>query len=135
MAEKEAELDILSKLREQKRISNKKYYNKKKQEEKQEIKTINKDIECTPKEEIKMDTNQDSINGDEWSDWCYETIKGGFQMVAQTLIQTSITIAIPAILMLLRQQSMTTPLITSSVQASKQQEKDTKQQITSLSLL
>ena len=44
-------------------------------------------------------------------------------MITQILIQTSMVLAIPALLMWLKSQNTTTPLLASSVQPSKQQEK------------
>ncbi len=106
------------------KISNQKYYNKikqEKQEPQQENKIINNNIECITKEE-------------DWSDWWWETGIGSLKMIGQTLIQSITTITVPAIIMWMIPRT-STPLITSSAQASKQQEKLTQQQPTSLSSL
>ncbi len=115
------------------KISNQKYYNKKKQDN-QEIKSdpiINK-IECTTKEEIKIEPNNDSSD---WSDWWWETGKGSLSMLMQTLIQTITTIAVPAMLMWMmpRQQMIQntiTPSTSTSAPQSRQQQQRTDQQQT-----
>ena len=114
------------------KLSNQKYYNKKKQDN-QEIKSdpiINK-IECTPKEEIKI-LQEDSSD---WSDWWWETTIGTFKMLGQTLIQSFTTIAVPALIMWMMPRQNIPQQITSSSQVPlRQSEKDTKQQQTVSSL-
>ena len=128
---------------ESRKLSNKKYYDKikqdqdkikqdqdKKQEQNKILKNKKKILdnikEC--QNEIKQQETKEEYN------WLYETIIGGIQMMGQTLIQAGMTMSIPLIIMYLK-PNITTPLISTSQQVSKQEEKSIQQPITSLSSL
>ncbi len=134
LTEKEAEL---RKIKEQKRNSNKKYYeNKKLNEIKEEKEPENKILETENKNknniiETSCQTEEQTKESDAWNEWWWNTVSGTGSMILQTLIQSLATIAVPAILMyLIPRQS-----ITSSAQQSKPHTRDTQPQITSLSSL
>ena len=128
MTENATENAELRKIKERKRISDKKYYDKKKQEINSD--TIINKIECavTPLKEIEVTKNID------WFEWLWVTTIGGLQMMGQTIIQAGMTMSIPLIIMYLKPNT-TTPLITTSQQVLKQEEKSIQPQITSLSSL
>ena len=117
------------------KLSNQKYYNKKKQEQETEIKTepiINKK-ECI-KENIKP-LEEDSSD---WSDWLYDTGKGAFQMIMSTLIQSGATLILPLIISILIPRPGTNstimPSTSTSAQQPRQQQEHTDQQQTVSSL-
>ena len=126
---KNDKIQELEKIKERKRISDKKYYDKIKQEKLNSDHIINK-IECAviPSKEIEVIKNID------WLEWLWTTTIGGLQMMGQTIIQATMTMSIPLIIMYLKPNT-TTPLITTSQQVLKQEEKSIQPQITSLSSL
>ena len=138
LTDKEAEL---RKIKEQKRNSNKKYYeNKKLNEIKEEKEPENKILETENKNknnniETPCQTENNIINeSSDWSDWLWDTMKGTGAMVIQTLVQMSVTLSLPLLISMLIPRT-TPPLITSSAQQSKPHTRDTQPQITSLSSL
>ena len=145
LTDKEAEL---RRIKEQKRTSNKKYYeNKKLNEIKEEKEPENKISE--PENKISEPENKNKYNiiktscqtedniiseSNDWSDWLWDTMKGTGAMVVQTLVQMGVTLSLPLLISMLIPRT-TPPLITSSAQQSKPHTRDTQPQITSLSSL
>ena len=127
--------ETLKEIKDKKKLYNETYRNKKKQEEIKEIKE-------TPiiKEECRINPATSDIKEVEviknfdWLEWLWVTTLGGFQMMGQTIIQAGMTMSIPLIIMYLK-PNITTPLISTSQQDSKQEGKSIQQPITSLSSL
>ncbi len=140
--ENEPENAELRKIKERKRLSDKKYYENKKRKETEyesknepENKIKNNIIEqpC-----IKENINPLEEDSSDWSGWLYDTGKGSLLMMVQTLIQSLTTIAVPAIIMWMIPRpgtnSITMPSTSTSAQQSRQREEHTDQQQTVSSL-
>ncbi len=134
MTENEPENAELRRIKERKRISDKKYYDNKKLKEAEyepknepENKIKNNNIECIPKENIKKEDS-------DLNEWLWDTTIGAFKMLGQTIIQSFTTIAIPALIMWMMPRNITQQITSSSQVALKQSEKDTKTQQTVSSL-